>query len=227
MRGQPVQEVDDWIAAAAGGVARREVDSKWSVPASACERKSPPLSCRARRGEGERRHMAADHAVMPLARAADSEVRRGLTQTRLTARPITSRRTHGGPRTETTAGRSHRLTSPLGGGLIACSSLSGSLGVYRYTRGFWLYRGFPPPTRPGLRHLEGNDQRLYVASPALGGRRQPVDVYLPPATARTRAALPGLLPPARLPRPARGLPRNRRGWVSSRTCSWRRGRSVP
>ena len=34
-------------------------------------------------------------------------------------------------------------------------------------------------TRPGCAS-KGTAERLYVASPALGGRRQPVDVYLPP-----------------------------------------------
>ena len=59
----------------------------------------------------------------------------------------------------------------------------GALGVYRYGRNYWLFRGFPPPHDPGFVHVRGTQARLYVASSALGGRRQPVDVYLPPGYA--------------------------------------------
>ena len=65
-------------------------------------------------------------------------------------------------------------------GLVALFVAVGALGVYRYARGFWLYRGFPPPSDPAFVSTKGTAERLYVASPALGGRRQPVDVYLPP-----------------------------------------------
>jgi enterochelin esterase-like enzyme len=55
----------------------------------------------------------------------------------------------------------------------------GFLGVYRYARGYWLYRGFPPPRDPsGV--AAGETVKLAVGSPALGGRRQEVEVYLPP-----------------------------------------------
>jgi len=56
----------------------------------------------------------------------------------------------------------------------------GIVGVYRYVDNFWLYRGFAPPTDPAFVTSHGTTQRFYVTSPALGGRRQPVDVYLPP-----------------------------------------------
>jgi enterochelin esterase-like enzyme len=56
----------------------------------------------------------------------------------------------------------------------------GFLGVYRYLDGYWLYRGFPRPHDPAFVHLFGRAVRIEVASAALGGRRQPVDVYLPP-----------------------------------------------
>jgi enterochelin esterase-like enzyme len=59
----------------------------------------------------------------------------------------------------------------------------GGLGVYRYGRNYWFYRGFPPPHDPGFVHERGTSVRLYVESAALGGRRQPVDVYLPPGYA--------------------------------------------
>jgi enterochelin esterase-like enzyme len=48
-----------------------------------------------------------------------------------------------------------------------------------YLQNFWLYRGFPPPKDPALVQ-PGHAERIYVTSPALGGRRQPVDIYLPP-----------------------------------------------
>jgi putative tributyrin esterase len=68
-------------------------------------------------------------------------------------------------------------------GLVALFIAVGALGVYRYGRGFWLYRGFPPPSDPAFVTSKGTALRIYVASPALGGRRQAVDVYLPPGYA--------------------------------------------
>ena len=55
----------------------------------------------------------------------------------------------------------------------------GFVGVDRYGRNYWLYRGFPPPRDPGWVHARGTVQHLKVASAALGGRRQDVYVYLP------------------------------------------------
>ena len=69
------------------------------------------------------------------------------------------------------------------GGLVVAFLAVGALGLFRYGRNFWLYRGFSPPQDPAfVRALGdvGTTRRLYVASPALGGRRQPADVYLPP-----------------------------------------------
>ena len=57
---------------------------------------------------------------------------------------------------------------------------AGLLGAYRYVHSFWLYRGFPAPAEPGFVDRTGTTLRLHVASPALGGRRQVVYVYLPP-----------------------------------------------
>ena len=62
-------------------------------------------------------------------------------------------------------------------------ALFGALGVYRYLDNYWLYRGFPPPRDPAFVRDKGTVERIYVASAALGGRRQPVDVYLPPGYA--------------------------------------------
>jgi len=79
-----------------------------------------------------------------------------------------------------------RRTLPLL--VLACAGVlaGGVLGTARYVRNYWLYRGFDPPRDPSyVRALGdvGSTQRFYVESPALGGRRQPVDVYLPPGYA--------------------------------------------
>jgi enterochelin esterase-like enzyme len=68
-------------------------------------------------------------------------------------------------------------------GLVLAFVAVGGLGLFRYGSNFWLYRGFSPPQDPAFVKALGDvgtTKRLYVASPALGGRRQPVDVYLPP-----------------------------------------------
>jgi enterochelin esterase-like enzyme len=56
----------------------------------------------------------------------------------------------------------------------------GLLGAYWYVDNYWLYRGFAPPRDPSYVKAHGTSVRFYVASAALGGRRQPVDIYLPP-----------------------------------------------
>jgi enterochelin esterase-like enzyme len=58
--------------------------------------------------------------------------------------------------------------------------LVGTLGVYRYVDNYWLYRGFAAPRDPAYVTEKGTLLSIHVASPALGGRRQQVDVYLPP-----------------------------------------------
>jgi enterochelin esterase-like enzyme len=60
----------------------------------------------------------------------------------------------------------------------------GLLGAYRYLDNYWLYRGFPPPRDASYVKAQGTAVRLEVASLALGGRHQPVDVYLPPGYAQ-------------------------------------------
>ena len=68
----------------------------------------------------------------------------------------------------------------LAGLAVAVFLLVGLAGVYRYADNFWQYRGFAPPKDAAWVRAKGTAERLYVASPALAGRRQPVDVYLPP-----------------------------------------------
>jgi enterochelin esterase-like enzyme len=72
------------------------------------------------------------------------------------------------------------LRGPLVGLALAGFVVVGALGLYRYLDNYWLYRGFRPPSDPSYVRAYGTSGRFYLASPALGGRRQPVDVYLPP-----------------------------------------------
>jgi enterochelin esterase-like enzyme len=67
--------------------------------------------------------------------------------------------------------------------LLAIFLAVGGVAVFRYVDNFWLYRGFAPPHDPAWVDAHGTTVRMYVASAALGGRRQPVDVYLPPGYA--------------------------------------------
>jgi enterochelin esterase-like enzyme len=67
-------------------------------------------------------------------------------------------------------------------GLVAFLAV-GFVGVYRYVDGYWLYRGFARPHDPAFVHVRGRAIRIEVTSAALGGRHQPVDVYLPPGYA--------------------------------------------
>jgi enterochelin esterase family protein len=60
----------------------------------------------------------------------------------------------------------------------------GLVGTYRYLNNFWLYRGFPPPKDPAFVKEIGTAETIWVSSPALGGRRQQVIVYLPPGYAQ-------------------------------------------
>jgi enterochelin esterase-like enzyme len=59
----------------------------------------------------------------------------------------------------------------------------GVVGAYRYVENYWTYRGFAPPHDAAFVKVRGTPGRFVIASPALGGRRQPVDVYLPPGYA--------------------------------------------
>jgi enterochelin esterase-like enzyme len=68
----------------------------------------------------------------------------------------------------------------LAGAALASFIAVGGVGVDRYLRNYWLYRGFPPPRDPAFVQTRGTTDRFYVTSAALDGRRQPVDVYLPP-----------------------------------------------
>ncbi len=63
---------------------------------------------------------------------------------------------------------------------VAVPVTIGLIGAYRYVDNYWAYRGFQPPHDPAYVTVAGTAVRFEVESAALGGRRQPVDVYLPP-----------------------------------------------
>ena len=58
----------------------------------------------------------------------------------------------------------------------------GLVGAFRYVDAYWLYRGFPPPRDPKYVSTAGTEHTISIWSPAIG-RRQEVDVYLPPGYA--------------------------------------------
>jgi enterochelin esterase-like enzyme len=76
--------------------------------------------------------------------------------------------------------RTNRLAVWVAGAATAILAISaGLIGTYHYLDNYWLYRGFAPPQDPAF-VTKGSFAQLTVTSAALGGRRQPVDVYLPP-----------------------------------------------
>ena len=80
--------------------------------------------------------------------------------------------------------RAQGAVRALGATFVAVLFLAGgALGVYRYVRGYWLYRGFPPPKDPAFVVTHGTTDEISVGSAALGGRSQQVVVYLPPGYA--------------------------------------------
>lgn len=72
------------------------------------------------------------------------------------------------------------LRSWAAAALLAAFLGVGFVGAYRYLDNYWVYRGFAPPHDAPFVTAHGIAERFYVASAAVGGRRQPVDVYLPP-----------------------------------------------
>jgi enterochelin esterase-like enzyme len=79
---------------------------------------------------------------------------------------------------------SRRHVVALGAIALACAFVAvGFVGVDRYGRNYWLYRGFPPPHDPAYVTQAGTQEHIQVTSPAVGGRSQDVYVYLPPGYA--------------------------------------------
>jgi enterochelin esterase-like enzyme len=66
-----------------------------------------------------------------------------------------------------------------GAAALAVFVAVGLIGARSYLDNFLQYRGFAPPREPAFVRTPGTVQRILVASPALGGRRQEAYVYLP------------------------------------------------
>lgn len=111
-----------------------------------------------------------------------------------------------GPSVPTEEGRQDGALPAPGRGWLAMAAAAvaivvlvagGVVGVSRYVSGFWLYRGFAPPSAPhsvtvrgirGTRHVPvvlPSLQSITVRSPALGGYADPVYVLLPRGTPAT------------------------------------------
>jgi S-formylglutathione hydrolase FrmB len=82
----------------------------------------------------------------------------------------------------------------VGLALVALASFLavGAVGVERYGMNYWVYRGFSPPKDAAYVGQSGTEQQISVLSPALGGRQQPVVVYLPPGYATSTQRYPVL-----------------------------------
>lgn len=74
---------------------------------------------------------------------------------------------------------SARWLVPVAIAVLGAFLAVGFVGVDRYGRNYWLYRGFPPPHDPAYVREQGNVEQIKVTSSALGGRSQSVYVYLP------------------------------------------------
>jgi enterochelin esterase-like enzyme len=80
--------------------------------------------------------------------------------------------------------RGKRLGLWAAGAMVALVAIcAGLVGLYRYLDNYWLYRGYPPPHDPAFVSHTGTVVHTTVVSRALGGRRQPVTIYLPPGYA--------------------------------------------
>ena len=77
-----------------------------------------------------------------------------------------------------------RPTAVAGAAALAAFLGVGLVGANGYVGNFLRYRGFDPPQEPAFVTRPGTLQRVNVSSPALGGRRQEVYVYLPPGYAQ-------------------------------------------
>ena len=89
-------------------------------------------------------------------------------------------------------GLERRLLLPAAAGAVLLFLAVGALGLYRYLDSYWLYRGFPPPKDPSFVKQQGTMQTIHVTSRAIGGRSEPVVVYLPPGYAASTQRYPVL-----------------------------------
>ena len=89
-------------------------------------------------------------------------------------------------------GLARRLLLPAAAGAVLFFLAVGAFGLYRYLDSYWLYRGFPPPRDPSFVSRQGSMQTIHVTSAAIGGRSEPVVVYLPPGYAQSTRRYPVL-----------------------------------
>jgi S-formylglutathione hydrolase FrmB len=75
--------------------------------------------------------------------------------------------------------RSNVLEAGVGAALSVFLAV-GLFGVRGYVDNFLVYRGFSPPREAAFVKQPGTLERVFVRSPALGGRSQETYVYLPP-----------------------------------------------
>jgi S-formylglutathione hydrolase FrmB len=66
------------------------------------------------------------------------------------------------------------------GAALAAFLAVGLFGVRGYVDNFLMYRGFAPPREAAFVKQPGTLEKVFVRSPALGGRSQETYVYLPP-----------------------------------------------
>jgi enterochelin esterase-like enzyme len=85
-----------------------------------------------------------------------------------------------------------RAAGAAAGALLVVFVAVGLVALKHYGLNYWLYRGFDPPRDPAFVKVHGTTERFDLASPALGGRKQAVYVYLPPGYATSGRRYPVL-----------------------------------
>src|ERR671935_2897 len=114
-------------------------------------------SARSFRSHAPARSTATSRACWPSAR--DTRRLNAEQQTLNRLRPIKSN------------AMSRRHVVALGALALACAFVAvGFVGVDRYARNYWLYRGFPPPHDPAYVTQAGTQEHIQGASAALPGR---------------------------------------------------------
>jgi enterochelin esterase-like enzyme len=85
---------------------------------------------------------------------------------------------------------SRRTTTTAAVAAVVVFVAGGLFGARSYGVNYVLYRGFAPPHDPVWVKIHGSQQQFKLASPALGGSKQDVYVYLPPGYASSARRYP-------------------------------------